>query len=324
MADYSLYNLTRKTSVLAKIETTYGTDPGITGAANAMLLFDEVNPYQRDTKIVQKDVVRSSFTKYPDLVGRTLSMVKMKTVLMGSGTAGSAPFFAPLLKACGLSEASGSSGGGSYVQYKPVSGSFSSAYIGVYAQELLHKVGGAYGTFTMEGRAGEAVDVSFDFKGLYTAASTSSVPTLTLPTDRKVLMESENLDFSSTTGSYVPIVKSFRFDRGVQIIERGDFNASKGLGALLITDSRPTLNLIVEVQNTLANKNFETILDNATVADRITWTHGSVAGNKAVFTINDPQLVNVQYQDDQGVRTYALDYKLQNTTAEGEFTIDFR
>jgi hypothetical protein len=151
--DYGVYNLTRKTSVLAKIESTYNTDPGLSASTNAMLLFDEVNPVQRDTKIVQKDVVRSSFTKYPDLVGRSLYNLSLKTVLMGSGTAGSAPFFAPLLKACGMSEASGSSGGGSYVQYKPVSGSFSSVYVGVYAQELLHKIGGAYGTFTMEGRA---------------------------------------------------------------------------------------------------------------------------------------------------------------------------
>jgi hypothetical protein len=353
-------NLTRKTLVLARRESTYGTDaaPGYTGAnSSAMLLWDEINPIQRDTKVLDQQVVRASFTKYPDLVGRSLYRLKPKTMLMtspggahshsdagwttgtGDNTGNSAakgkpPFWGPLFRACGVKETVNSS---STVVYTPVSSSFSSATAYVWADGLKHISTGLYGTSQFEGRAGEGIEIMFDMQGQYAEPSSVSIPTsVTYPADGKSLVEKESLTISSGYVAPVshgpqtpvtgPVVRSFSFDLGVSIIERPDMNSPYGLFGLWPTDRRPTLNLVVEVENNLATTspyfNPWTILSSGSSAlQTITFTHGQTSANMAEFTFNGAQLRELQYADDNGVRTYNLTFNLTSVTDDAEWQL---
>lgn len=356
-------NLTRKTLVLARRESSYGADatPGFTGAnSSAMLLWDEVNPIQIDTKILDQQVVRASFTKYPDLVGRSLYRFKPKTMLMttpggghshsdagwttgtgdkcGTNSAlGVPPFWGPLFRACGVGETVNSS---STVVYKPVSSGFSSATAHVWADGLKHIATGLYGTTQFEGRAGEGINIMFDMQGQYNAPSDASplsgLGTVTYPADGKSLVEKESLTISSGYVAPVshgpqtpvtgPVVRSFSFDLGVNIIERPDMNSPYGLFGLAITDRKPTLNLVIEVENRLSTPspyfNPWTILTSGSSAlQTVTFTHGQTTANKAEFTFAGAQLREVQYADDNGIRTYNLTFNLTNTTDDNEWQL---
>jgi hypothetical protein len=354
-------NLTRKTLVLAKRESSYAdgtTTPTSSGKnSGAMLLWDEVNPISIDTTILDQQVVRASFSRYPDLVGRSLYMLRPKTMLMttpGGGhvspdsgfstgdktgdaaAAGVPPFFGHLLRACSTSEAVNSS---SSVIYSPTSSSFSSACAFVWADGLKHIARGLYGTAVFEGRAGEGIDISFDMKGNYTEPTSVAIPTsVTYPADGKRLVEQESLTISSGYVAPVshgvqtpvtgPIVRSFRFDLGVEIIERRDMNSPYGLFGLWPTNRKPTLDLVIEVENNLATTSpyfnpWSILTSGSSALQTVTFTHGSAAASRSTFTFGSCQLRDVQYQDDQGIRTYALSFNIVSTTDDGDYTIKF-
>ena len=94
--------LTRKRLLLAEIELTYGTDP-TPGAADAVLVRDlNITPVQSD--VVSRDLVRPYLGASEQLLANTRVECTFSVELAGSGTAGTAPRFGSVLKACGLAE----------------------------------------------------------------------------------------------------------------------------------------------------------------------------------------------------------------------------
>lgn len=95
--------LSRKRSILAKIESTYGTDPAPTGAANAILIRNlEITP--QSTENASRDVVRPYLGNSEQIPVAIYTEVDFEIEMAGSGTAGVAPAYGPLLRACAYSE----------------------------------------------------------------------------------------------------------------------------------------------------------------------------------------------------------------------------
>ena len=100
--------LSRKRILLAKIETTYGTDSSPV-AANAMLIRNlDMTPL--DAEIVSRDLVRPYFGNYDQIIASQKVGLTFEVELQSSGTAGVAPSYGPLLRACGLSETTTAAG----------------------------------------------------------------------------------------------------------------------------------------------------------------------------------------------------------------------
>lgn len=94
--------LTRKRLILAKIETTYGTDSS-PGSADAILVRDlNITPLQSD--VVSRDLVRPYLGASEQLLANTRVQCTFSVEMAGSGTAGTAPRYANVLQACGLAE----------------------------------------------------------------------------------------------------------------------------------------------------------------------------------------------------------------------------
>lgn len=342
-------NLTRKTLVLAATEATYGTavtpNQEASISSQAMLLFDEVNPLSMDVSVVEKQVVRASLTKNTNLIGRRLYNVKPKTMLSNApgyqtqgsysaktgvtATSGTPPFFSPLLRACALKETNG----GTSIVYAPRSSSFESATCVVYADSIKHTVAGCVGTFTMEGTGGEGIELMFDLKGKYSAPvySSTGLPTVTYPADEKTLCASEQVDVNNGS-SYTPIVRSFKFDLGNTTVERKDANSAFGLYGLYITDRKPTFELVVEVDQagTGSSLDWDPWSNLASSSGVITThtvklLHGPADSNakNVGMRFATLQLKDVQYQDDGGIRTYALSYDVTSSSDDAEFYFRF-
>lgn len=100
---------TRNAVLLAKIETTEGTDPTPTGAANAVLCSElSVSPLEGST--VDLAYIRPYFGKSPSLRVEDFVTISLTCDLAGTATAGTAAPWGPLIRACGMSETLLSSG----------------------------------------------------------------------------------------------------------------------------------------------------------------------------------------------------------------------
>ena len=94
--------LTRKRLLLAETEGSYGTDPA-PGGAEAVLVRDlNITPVQSDT--VNRDLVRPYLGASEQLLANVRVECTFSIELAGSGTAGTAPKYGAILKACGLAE----------------------------------------------------------------------------------------------------------------------------------------------------------------------------------------------------------------------------
>jgi hypothetical protein len=95
--------LTRKRTILAKIQPTPNTDPIPTGAANAILVRNQ-NTQPQATQMVGRDVIRPYLGNSEQLPVAINTTVDFEVEIAGSGTAGVAPAYGPLLRACAFSE----------------------------------------------------------------------------------------------------------------------------------------------------------------------------------------------------------------------------
>ena len=142
--------LSRRRTILAKIETVYGTDPTPTGSANAILVRNmTITPL--NAEMVSRDLVRPYLGTSEQLVAAKHVAIEFEVEMAGSGTAGTAPAYGPLLRACGLAETDGLSD----VVYSPVSSGFESVTMYHNVDGVLHKITGARGNaeFTINARA---------------------------------------------------------------------------------------------------------------------------------------------------------------------------
>jgi hypothetical protein len=91
---------TRKTAITFALESTYGEDA--TPTAAILCSVPEIQPLEGSQ--VERDFVRPWFGASGYIRVENYAMVSFETEIAGSGTAGSAPPWGPLLKACNFSE----------------------------------------------------------------------------------------------------------------------------------------------------------------------------------------------------------------------------
>jgi hypothetical protein len=153
----------RNTVILAKVETTAGTDAVPTGAANAVLVTEmSIDPL--DAANVQRKVVRGYFGASEELVGPASVKVSLTVELAGSGTAATPPALGALLRGCGVAE--GVLATPARVEYTPVSTAQETLTIYYYDDGALHKLTGVMGNCTLNAKIGDRGVLKFDFVGL--------------------------------------------------------------------------------------------------------------------------------------------------------------
>src|ERR1051326_122456 len=94
--------LTRKKTVLAKIESVYNTDP-TPAAANAILVKNlTVTPFNAEK--VSRDLYKSYLGASAQIIVEQAVTLEFEVELVAAGTRGTAPGWGPLLRACGMAE----------------------------------------------------------------------------------------------------------------------------------------------------------------------------------------------------------------------------
>jgi hypothetical protein len=310
-----LYN---KRALLAKTETTYGTDPNPTGGANAMLVSNlDLQPIEAET--VDRDLVRPYFGASDILVANVRSKVSFEVEIAGSGAAGATPKYGPLLKACGMIETITAA---TKVAYTPISEAPSSVTIYFNIDGVNHKIKGCRGTVSVSMVVGQIPKFKFEMMGIYVPpvdVAFSSIGTSYTAFQDPLIFNTVNSG-SFQFYSYTAELQSLEMAVGMDMVYRELVGNTK---EVLLSNRKTTGTVQFDAMLMGTKDYFTAATTNAT--GNLTITHGITAGNKVKLNIPRANATSVNYVESNGIAQYTVPYvALPNTsgTGDNEFSID--
>ena len=305
---------TRLRALLAKDESSYGSDPTATGSANAILCTElSIEPIQSDE--VSRDLIRSYLGNYDTLLANTRAQVTITVEMAGSGAAGSAPHYAPLLTSCGMSQTIAS---GTSVTYAPISTGFDSCTIVYNADGIQHKLTGCRGTYSLNCEVGSIPTITFVMTGLYNAPTDTTMPTCTFQNQADPLVFKNGNTSAFQFHSFAGSLQSFTFDMNNEVVYRELVGGTK---EVQINNRTPSGT--VQIENVaLSAKNFFT---NATsnVSGNNTFLHGTTAGNKLTVTMPKANITAPAYASVDEIDMLDLAYTAVPNSGNDEVSLVF-
>lgn len=303
----------RNAAVLAKIETTYGTDAVPTGSANAMLVKGtQPQVYMGDR--VSRDLETGVLGAQSEVNVGPHAAITFQVEIAGAGTAGMAPKYGPLLQACGLSETVSA---GVSVTYAPVSSAFKSVTIYYYVDGQQHIIKGARGTVRFTLARGQIPSMEYTFTGLYTRPTAVANPALTLTGFQAPLAVTKVNTPTFTLHGYAAYCESFGVDIGNQVVYRNLI----GFEGVEITNRNVRGSTVIEAPTLAAKDYFAASEAHAGVTlAAVQLIHGTTAGN--ICQIDGPkvQLGNIALGNSDGIVTYTMDTVFTPNASNDEFT----
>jgi hypothetical protein len=292
--------LSRRQLLLAELEVTYGTDPTPTAGSNAILVRNiEVTPLEAET--VSRELIRPYLGQSEQLLAQTRVLINFEVELAGSGTAGTAPAYGPLLRACSFTETVSA---GVSVTYEPNSDA-SPQSVTIYFNNdgVLHKATGCRGTFSLNCAVGEIPTIAFEFTGIYNTPTDVALgsPTYANQADPVVFKQGNTTGFQ--VFSYAGCLQSFSLELANEIVYRELVGCTK---EVLITNRAPAGEVMIEAVPVGTHNFFTDATGNST--GNLTFQHGQTAGNIVTFTAGQIDLGNPSYSDEDGIQMLTLPY----------------
>lgn len=305
----------KKRLILAKRETTYGTDPVPVVGTDAVLIRDlTVTPL--DAQYADRSLIRPYYGRSDQLPTTAMSRVEIEIELAGMKALGVATAgLAALLRACGLAETVVAS---TSVAYAPISAAFDSVTIYAFYDSLLHKLTGARGTVSINLEAQSIPTFKFSFTGLWQAAAdvTPGVPVFT---DYKTPVVVNNVNTTALTvaGYASATLKSLSLDLANNVVFR---SLVGGAEQVLLTDRQPAGQISIEA-TTVAAKDWLTAVRAASTG-AFSVTHGP-AGNRVKIDAPKVQLTDPKYSDQDGIAMLDMGIQFLPNTGNDELVITF-
>lgn len=301
----------RKTVVLAKRETTEGTDPVPTGAANAILASEiEITPLA-NTKIDRR-LLYPSFGAAPDIFAGQHVEVRFGVEIAGAGAAGTVPGYGVLLRGCGCSE---TVTGGVSVAYAPVSTGEDSVAIYFHKDGTRHILLGSRGNCVLNWDAEDVPHYMFSFQGLLGTITAQALPTADFTPFKDPLPVGKTNTPTFTLDGFAGIAQRFRLDMGNKITHRDMVNSER----IHRSDRQSSGSVSIEAP-ALGTKNFFTVANSSTlvVAQLI---HGVGAGKIVQLDAPKVQLSDPGYRDDEDIVMLDMNMKFVRNAGDDEWVI---
>lgn len=304
----------RKMATLAKIEATYGVDAVPTGALNAIQMNDvTVEP------MAGEEVSRDLYLPWlgnqgVELVG-SYGKIEGSVELAGSGTAGTAPAYGPLLRACALSETIVAL---TSVDYQPVSAGFEAATLYFNLDGVLHVLLGARGSVSLTLAPKQIPRLRFSLSGLLGPITDVALPAVTLTAFKRPLIVSKvNTPVHTLHGAAI-VAESIAFDLANQVEPRfliGDESVE-------IVDRKSTGTAVIEA-GSVASKDWFGIA-RARTRGTLLVTHGLVAGNIIDISAPAVEIGRPSYGQTQGITNLSIPLMLCSSAGDDEIKISVR
>ena len=309
--------LTRKKFLIAKIESSYGTDPTPTGGDAVQVTNVEVTPIESDN--VQAAAYQGFIgnSTRGTLVANKRVAITFDIELGGSGAAGTAPAFGPLLKSCGLSE---TIVGATSVTYAGVSSSFDSATIYCFYDGTRHKITGCRGTVGFNLTAGQFPVASFQMIGIYNAPDDTALSGSFTVANQAAALEVNDTNVTTATfhGETDVRLESLDLSLNNEFIYKETASSKE----VFITNRAPGGTAVIEAPAVGTIDYFAKATAVTTASS--SFVIGASAGNIATFTMAQTDITGVSYGDTNGVVSLSMPYLALPTSAgNNEFTLAF-
>jgi len=302
---------TRQTVLLVKIESPSGTDAAPEGADNAVMAFDVNLEVKSDMK--ERGPANDDRSLYPNIRGKTTVDLKFYVELKGSGTAGTAPKWGPLMEACDRAETANA---GTNVIYAPAASS-ETCTIWLYIDGLLHKVTGCAGDYEIDLTAGDVAKLNFTMSGAYALPIDSSMAAPTFNATIPPVVKGT----TTTFGSYAAIIEKILLKFGNAVVERTSMNATEGVLAFMVGNRNPTGVMTCEaVVRATSNADFWSYF-NTGASKALSLVLGTTAGNIITLTAPACVLAPVKYGDRDGLRLFDVEFQMARSGGNDEMTI---
>ena len=165
--------------LLAKLETTYGTDPSPSATADVIQVVG--GSINADIKKEVVEIEEAGYYEPTNILSAGITpALSFDVYFKGSGTGDTPPQIGRLIKACGFSETIDSTN--LKVEYDAlgVGTEWDSITAYLYRGDALEKIFGGRGTFKITAEAGKPLIGSFEFKGSNGSVASSTYPSFTV------------------------------------------------------------------------------------------------------------------------------------------------
>lgn len=303
----------RRRLVLAAIETTYGTEATPTAVANSILTRTvQVTPMAGED--IDRNLLRSYYGNSQSIAGEKHVELTMEVELAGSGTAGTAPAWGPLLRACGFAETVNA---GTDVAYNPITDGEESISCWIHRDGVLHKFTGGRGSVSFNLGVNNIPFMTFSFLGLLGTISNTEIPATADYSGFQSPLPVTNANTGALSLHGIALSFSqLTLDMSVETVKRQVVGASS---SILIVDRSPSGSAVVE-EPALSTLDLYGKAKNASLG-ALDITHGTVAGN--IIQIAAPKMGSGSptEQDLNGVQMLSVPLSINPDAGNDELVI---
>lgn len=297
---------------LFKNEAAYNVDPAPTGAADAVLMRNvTISPMEGD------DVSRDLELPYLAAQGKIPVGLRVRiqgeVELQGSGTAGTAPGWGPLLRACGVAETVVA---GTSVTYSPITNAMESG-TGYFSVDGTKQItGGVRGDVKLQFNAQGIPYLAFDLTGLYGDPADAAQPTPTLTGFIKPAVVTKANTPTFTVNAVALVMRNFSLALNNQVTPR----LLVGDESIIITDRQETFAARVQAVPMATLNPFALAKSEAPVAVEL--VHGTIAGKIATLSLPYAELDRMgDYQNQDGILEWDLKGRALPSTGNDQWSL---
>jgi len=262
---------------MIKAESTYGTSSSPTGTEAILVLNPKLTPL--DAKVLEREIIDPAFGRVRSRVMTERKLgLQFGVEVAGSGTAGTAPKYGPLLRACGLSETIVAS---TSVTYAPVTPATDSVTTYHNWDGNSHVGTGARGTLGLTLATGEIPKWDFTMTGIYNSPTDVAFPTPTYTNQAAPVAANFTNTTSVSIASLSACMAEFSLTLGndIQFFEHMGCTPQVRIQNRMVEGS-----ITIERPDSLSTKDFYALALAGTTG-AISFTHGATAGNRLAVSI---------------------------------------
>jgi hypothetical protein len=301
--------LSARKVLVSNIEASYGVDNASSG--NGILASNFTFAPMAAT-VTKRQRAYENFGSDPSLIAQKHATIGFDCEVAGSGAAGTAPLYGPLLRSCGLMETVVAD---SDVTYTPISSNFESTAHHFFYDSLEQALTGTRGTCSLKISGGALPMFTFSLTGLWAAATDSAPPDV--HADLEAWINAGEVNVTNTDFSLFGIdvvLDTLTIDIGNTVIFRDRPNAAY----IAITDRAMTGSASFEATD-VSVEDWQTMA--ATMTTGALALEQNTSGGAVTIAAPNVQLGNPTYTDTNGILHVTVPLVFCRTNGNDEITI---